>query len=206
MLGRTEEPDTGMLCPQKRTSGTSCDTEGWIWLSMHPWDLSWQTSPRIWSVARFVSKLTFWTWAAWWSRSELEDLIWDAPQGHYVSGWTLRYALAGDRRTLKHTRWRGWQNGLPRTPKGNGHSKMRCWLLHFGGGGGGGVGGKSSLAWALGHQVFFPAAFLEIITVFRFVLHFEGCGWACFPCPHYLGGRTHILKLVVACSPYLFSL
>ncbi len=37
-------------------------------------------------------------------------------------------------------------------------------------------GGKSSLAWALGRQVFFPAAFLEIITVLRFVLHFEGCG------------------------------
>ncbi len=77
MLGRTEEPDTGMLCPQKRTSGTSCDTEGWICGSMRPWDLSWQTSPRIWSVARLVSKLTFWTWAAWHSHSELEDLKWD---------------------------------------------------------------------------------------------------------------------------------
>ncbi len=27
-----------------------------------------------------------------------------------------------------------------------------------------------------------------IITVLRPVLHFEGCGWVCFPCPHYLGG------------------
>ncbi len=78
MLGRMEEPDTGMLCPQKRTSGTSCDTEGWICESMRPWDLSWQTSPRIWSVTRFVSKLTFWTWVSGWKRSELEGLKWDA--------------------------------------------------------------------------------------------------------------------------------
>ncbi len=56
MLGWMEEPDIGMLCSQKRTSDTSCDTEGWLWGSMHPWDLSWQTNPRIWSVARFVSK------------------------------------------------------------------------------------------------------------------------------------------------------
>ncbi len=34
MLGRTEEPDIGMLCPQKQTSGTSCDMEGWICGSM----------------------------------------------------------------------------------------------------------------------------------------------------------------------------
>ncbi len=75
MLGRTEEPDICMLCPQKRTSGTSCDTEGWICGSMCPWDLSLKkNSPRIWPGARFVSKLTFWTWAAWRSRSELEDL------------------------------------------------------------------------------------------------------------------------------------
>ncbi len=45
---------------------------------MCPWDLSWQTSPRIWSATRFVSKLTFWTWAAWRIHSELEDLTWDA--------------------------------------------------------------------------------------------------------------------------------
>ncbi len=79
MLGQMEEPDIGMLCPQKWTSGTSCDTEGWICGSMRPWNLSWQTSPRIWPVARFVSKLTFeWTWAAWRSRPELEDLRWNA--------------------------------------------------------------------------------------------------------------------------------
>ncbi len=54
MLGRTEEPDIGMLCPQERTSGTCCDTEGWICGSMRPWDLSWQTNPRIWSVAWFL--------------------------------------------------------------------------------------------------------------------------------------------------------
>ncbi len=48
----------------------------------------------------------------------------------------------------------------------------------------GGGGGESSLAWALGHQVFFTAAALEIITVLRSVLHFDGFGWARFPCPH----------------------
>ncbi len=49
-----------------------------LWFGrMRPWDLSWQTSPWIWSVAWFVSKLTFWTWTAWRSRSELEDLKWD---------------------------------------------------------------------------------------------------------------------------------
>ncbi len=41
--------------------------------------------------------------------------------------------------------------------------------------------GKSSLAWALGHQDHFPAAFLELITVLRSVLLFEGCGWVCWP-------------------------
>ncbi len=74
-----------MLCPQKWTSETSCDTEGWICGSMRPWDLSWQTSPWIWSVARFISKLTF--WAAWWSRSELEDLKWDATPHPSLERW-----------------------------------------------------------------------------------------------------------------------
>ncbi len=55
MLGWMEEPDIGMLCPQKWTSGTSCDTEGWICGSMRPWDLLWKTSPRTWSVAWFDS-------------------------------------------------------------------------------------------------------------------------------------------------------
>ncbi len=87
MQGRMEEPDTGMLCPQKRTSGTSFDIEGWICGSMRPWDLSWQTSPRIWSVAWFVSKLTFWTWAAWRSHSELEDLKWDATPHPSLELW-----------------------------------------------------------------------------------------------------------------------
>ncbi len=49
-------------------------------------------------------------------------------------------------------------------------------------------GGESSLAWALRRQVFFFffffAAALEIITVLRSVLHFDGFGWARFPCPH----------------------
>ncbi len=58
----------------------------------------------------------------------------------HVSGWTLRYALAGDWSTLKHTRWQSWQNGLLRTPKGDEHRKMRCWW------GGGDDGGESSLA------------------------------------------------------------
>ncbi len=88
MLDRTEEDDTGMLCPQKRTSGASCDVEGWICGSMRPWDLSWQTSPRIWSVAWFVSKLTFLTWAAWRSRSELKDLKWDANPHPSLELWS----------------------------------------------------------------------------------------------------------------------
>ncbi len=87
MLARTEKPDTGMLCPQKRTSGTSCDTEGWICGSMRLWELSWQTSPRIWSVAQFVSKLTFWTGAAWRSHSELEGLKWDATPHPSLELW-----------------------------------------------------------------------------------------------------------------------
>ncbi len=36
----------------------------------------------------------------------------------------------------------------------------------------------------------FPAAFLKIITDFKSILHLEGCGWARFPCPHYLGGEA----------------
>ncbi len=55
MLDWTEEPDIGILCPQKRTSGP--DTEGRICGSMRPWDLSWKNSPRIWSVEWFFSKL-----------------------------------------------------------------------------------------------------------------------------------------------------
>ncbi len=234
------------------------------------WDLSWQTSPRIWSVTRFVSKLTFWTWAAWRIRSELEDPKWDAtlhpslelwntgcktrfpcwsevhilwplsltellfpvplpdpaggppwwktphifynlqdpmryiwqkfprcqnstrgtslsrlvsgficscavrttfwngkptgsvwtdhsetllgggghPKGHYVSGWTLRYALARDRCALRHTKWQGWQTGPWGHRRETGTVKW-------------GVNrstsrGKSSLAWALGCQDHFP--------------------------------------------------
>ncbi len=70
-------------------------------------------------------------------RKPLNWPLWNTPrrgwasQGHYVSGWTLRYALAGDRCTLKYTRWQGWQNGPLRTPKGDKHRKMRCWPLHF---------------------------------------------------------------------------
>ncbi len=37
--------------------------------------------------------------------------------------WILRYALAGGC-SLKHTRWQGGQNGLLRTPKGDGHRKI----------------------------------------------------------------------------------
>ncbi len=40
VLDRREEPDIGMLCPQKRTLGTSCDTDGWIRGSMRLLDLS----------------------------------------------------------------------------------------------------------------------------------------------------------------------
>ncbi len=56
-------------------------------MDMCPCGLSWQTSPRIWSVAQFVSKLTFWTWAAWRSRSELEDLKWDATPHPSLELW-----------------------------------------------------------------------------------------------------------------------
>ncbi len=86
MLGRTDEPDIGMICHQKRTSGTSWDKKGWMCGSMRPWDLLWQTSHRIWSVARFVSKLTFFTWTAWRS-SELEDLKWDATPHPSLELW-----------------------------------------------------------------------------------------------------------------------
>ncbi len=55
---------------------------------MCPWDLSWQTNRRIWSVVRFVSKLTVWTWAVWWSRSELEDLKWDATPHPSLELWS----------------------------------------------------------------------------------------------------------------------
>ncbi len=54
VTGRTEEPNTGMLRPRKQTSGTSCVEEGWIYGSMHPWDLSWQTSPRSWFETQTV--------------------------------------------------------------------------------------------------------------------------------------------------------
>ncbi len=50
VLDRREEPDIGMLCPQKRTLGTSCDTDGWIRGSMRLLDLSWQPvlGPDLW--------------------------------------------------------------------------------------------------------------------------------------------------------------
>ncbi len=40
-----------------------------------------------------------------------------ASRCHYVSRWTLGYALAGDHCALKHTRWQGWQTGPLRTSK-----------------------------------------------------------------------------------------
>ncbi len=56
----------------------------------------------------------------WWTgRMRLNWPLWNPPrrrrasQGHYVSGWTLRYALAGDRCTLKHTRWQGSRSAAP---------------------------------------------------------------------------------------------
>ncbi len=49
VLGRRKEPDICKLCPWKRTSGTSCDWEGWIHGNRRLLDLSWRTSPRIWS-------------------------------------------------------------------------------------------------------------------------------------------------------------
>ncbi len=68
-------------------------------------------------------------------RKRLNWLLWNPPlrgrasQVHYVSGWTLRYALAGDRCALKHTRWQGWQNGPLKTPKVDGHRKMRWEMM-----------------------------------------------------------------------------
>ncbi len=62
----------------------------------------------------------------------------------------------------------------------------------------------ASLTWALRRQDFFPAAFIKlIIKVLRPVLHFEGCGWARFPCPYYLGGgaRKATLCLDVWAAP-----
>ncbi len=84
MLGRTEEPELVCFAPKSEPQELPVT---WTFESMHPWDLSWQTSPRIWSATRFVSKLTFWTWAAWRIRSELEDLTWDATLHPYLELW-----------------------------------------------------------------------------------------------------------------------
>ncbi len=54
-----------------------------------------------------------------------------ASQGHNVSGWTLRYALAGDRCTLKHMRWQVWQNQRET-------DTVKRGVDHFTSGGGGG--------------------------------------------------------------------
>ncbi len=39
-----------------------------------------------------------------------------------------------------------------------------------------GGGGGPSMAWALGRQYLFPAAFLELIMVLKSALPFEDCG------------------------------
>ncbi len=44
------------------------------------------------------------------------------------------------------------------------------------------------MAWALGRQDLFPAAFLELITVLISALPFEDCGWVRLPCPQSLVG------------------
>ncbi len=102
-----------------------------------------QNSTRGTSLSRLISgcicscavRTTFWnsepSGTVWTDRSERGR----TSQGRYVSRWTLRYALAGDRCALKDTRWQGWQNGPLKTPEGDGHCKTWCWPLHFGGGG-----------------------------------------------------------------------
>ncbi len=69
------------------------------------------------------------------------------PKGHYVSGWTLRYALARDRCALRHTRWQGWQTSPWGHRRETGTVK---WGVNRS------TRGKSSLAWALGCQDHFP--------------------------------------------------
>ncbi len=78
MLGRMEETRYWYALPPK------VNLRNFLWYGrMDMWKYASlnivKTSPRIWPVARFVSKLTFeWTWAAWRSRPELEDLRWNA--------------------------------------------------------------------------------------------------------------------------------
>ncbi len=78
MQGQREEPDIGIPCPWKQTSGTSCEWEGRRHVSMRLLDLSLQTSPWTWSETRPV-----WVWASWisvaWLSSSIDaDLKWDA--------------------------------------------------------------------------------------------------------------------------------
>ncbi len=224
MLGRTEEPDISMLCPKKQTSGTSC--EGWICGCMHPWDLSWQTIPQIWSVARFNLKLTFWTWAGWRSRSELEDLKWDTTPHPSLELW----------KTGCKTRFPCWNEvhilwplsltelslifplpepagGPPRwtTPLEPGRARPELYLIPFFYS----LQDPTRYIWqkfprwvliglSLRASGLLPRSFRKIIiTVLGPVLHIEGCGWAHFLCPHYLvgGARKATLCLNVwGCS------
>ncbi len=91
VLGRREEPDIGKLCPWKRTSGTSCDWEGWIHGSKCLLDLSWQTSPQTCSETRPVWQWAFWTSDTWLSGSKAADLKSDAIPHPSLEQWSTGY-------------------------------------------------------------------------------------------------------------------
>ncbi len=129
-------------------------------------------------------RMTFWNGkprgTVWTDRSETLLGGGGHPKGHYVSGgpWDMRSPETA-------TPW-GTRGGRVGRPDPWGHRRETGTVK-------GGVNrstskGKSSLAWALGHQDHFPTAFLELITVLRSVLPFEGCSWVCLPCTQSLCG------------------